>query len=220
MKGFFNKRPPLPRYNFTWPVTKVLDYLKTLFPLCNLSLKMLTFKLVALLALSTASRAQTLVSLNIDCMRIFEDKVSFVFHDLLKTSRPRQTFQLNVFHSDDEKLCVMHTLLHYLDRTSNVRKSQYVLVSYCTFSKVTSSTVARWLKDVLSLAGIDVSIFKAHSYRGAAASAAFVRGCSLKEILKAADWSSVKNFRKFYLRDLFSAETSSSGISFANAVFE
>ena len=40
MKGYFNQRPPRPRYNYTWRVSKVLDYLKTLFPLCDLSLKM------------------------------------------------------------------------------------------------------------------------------------------------------------------------------------
>ena len=202
MKGYFNQRPPRPRYNFTWRVSKVLDYLRTLFPLCNLSLKMLTFKLVALLVLSSALRAQTLVSLNIDFMRIFENRVSFLFPDLLKTSRPYRRFQLNLFHREDETLCVMHTLLYYLERTQSVRKSQYVLVSYCTYSSVTTSTVARWLKEVLKLSGIDISVFKAHSYRGAAASAAFLSGCSLKEILKTADWTSVKNFKKYYLREV------------------
>ena len=46
MKGYFNQRPPCPRYNFTWRVSKVLDYLRTMFPLCNLSLKMLTLSLL------------------------------------------------------------------------------------------------------------------------------------------------------------------------------
>ena len=55
----------------------------------------------------------------------------------------------------------------------DLRKSQYVLVSYCTNSRVTNNTVARWLKEVLRLSGIDISVFKAHSFRGAAASAAF-----------------------------------------------
>ena len=83
-----------------------------------------------------------------------------------------------------------------------MRKSQYVLVSYCTYSRVTTSTIARWLKEGLRLSGIDISVFKANSFRGAAASAAFLSGCSLKEILKTADWSSVKNFKKYYLRDV------------------
>lgn len=161
----------------------MLDYLKSLFPLCDLSLKMLTLKVVALLALSAAPRAQTLVSLHIDSMKSYEGRVSFVFHDLLKTSRPNQNFQQNLYHIGDEKICPMYTLLYYLEKTVNLRKSQYVLVSYCTYSRVTTSTVARWLKEVLRLSGIDISVFKTHSFRGAAASAAFLSGCSLKEIL-------------------------------------
>ena len=201
MKGFFNQRPPRPRYTFTWPVSSVLEYLKTLFPLHDLTLKMLTLKLTALLALSSATRAQTLTFLNIDSMTICEDRVFFVFNDLLKTSRPSQSYTLNLYHNQDESICVMHTLLYYLEKTEDLRKSQYVLVSYCTYSRVTSSTVARWLKEVLRLSGIDCSLFKAHSYRGAASSAAFLGGCSLNEILKVADWSSVKNFKKYYLRE-------------------
>lgn len=82
-----------------------------------------------------------------------------------------------------------------------------------TFDTVTTSTLARWLKSVLQLAGIDTGVYKAHSYRSASASAAFNKGCSLGEILKTADWKSDKNFRKFYCRN------SDSNVSFSNAVF-
>ena len=71
-------------------------------------------------------------------------------------------------------------------------------MSYATYNKVTTGTVARWLKLVLNLSGIDTDKFKAHSYRAAFASAAFNSGCSLKRILDTADWLSEKNFRKFY----------------------
>ena len=69
-----------------------------------------------------------------------------------------------------------------------------------SFKSVSMKTVARWLKEVLQNSGIDTSFFKAHSFRGAAASAAFCRGCSLNEILKTGDWFSVRNFRRYYLR--------------------
>lgn len=64
-----------------------------------------------------------------------------------------------------------------------------------------SSTVARWIKNVLSNAGIDTSIFKAHSVRSASVSDAYKNGTPIKEILRVADWSNEKTFRKFYLRD-------------------
>lgn len=224
MKGYFNQRTPRPRYNFMWSVSTVLNFLKTLYPLCDLSLKMLTFKVVALLALCSAPRAQTLVSLHVDSMKVFDNRISFVFHDLLKWSRPTHSFQMTLYHNEDERICPMHTLLYYLERTADVRKSQYVLVSYCTLSRVTTSTVARWLKEVLFLSGIDTSVFKAHSYRGAAASAAFLSGCSLNDILKTADWSSVKNFKRYYLRETVVPEnrkvSSLNEINFAEAVMQ
>ena len=77
-----------------------------------------------------------------------------------------------------------------------------MFVSYCTYFDVTTSTIARWLKEVLRLSGIDVSVYMAHSLRGAAASATFLKGYSLKDILSTADWSSVKNLKKYYLRDV------------------
>ena len=65
---------------------------------------------------------------------------------------------------ENEKLCAHSTLLHYVARTANIRQSlnsSQVFVSYGKPYKVISSaTLARWLKAVLSLAGIDTSIFK------------------------------------------------------------
>ena len=77
---------------------------------------------------------------------------------------------------------------------------------------VTTSTIARWLKEILNLSGINTQTFKAHSYRPAATSAAFSKGCSLKNNLKTADWSSSKIFYKFYYRE------SAKEVSFSDAV--
>ena len=213
MKGLFNVLLPKPRYTFIWDVSVVLRYLSSLVPLGELSLKLLTLKLTALIALSSAPRAQTLVSLNLDCMSVLNSKVVFQFNNLLKTSKRGKSYILELYHYENESLCAMHTLMHYIDRTKNLRKSQQLLVSYCSFNPVSSSTIARWLKTVLFNAGIDINQFKAHSYRSAAVSAAFSRGCSLELILKTADWSSAKNFRKFYLR-----ETEPRSIDFGEAV--
>ena len=55
--------------------------------LSELSLKWLTFKLTALIALSTAAKAQTLKTLSLDLMKVMDEKVVFLFKDLLKTSK-------------------------------------------------------------------------------------------------------------------------------------
>lgn len=49
---------------------------------------------------------------------------------------------------------------------------------------------------------IDVTEFKAHSFRGASSSAAAKAGGKISDILKTANWSSSKNFKTFYLRDV------------------
>ena len=50
----------------------------------------------------------------------------------------------------------------------------------------------------LSKAGVDTTIFKAHSVRGAATSAVAEAGVSIPEILEAADWSNRSTFEWYY----------------------
>ena len=63
---------------------------------------------------------------------------------------------------------------------------------------VSSSTLARWAKSVLPLAGIDTAIFKLHSKRSPASSAAFNAGVALSNILEAAHWTNESTFTRFY----------------------
>lgn len=217
MKSVFHHKPPKPKYLAVWDVTVVFKFLRSLMPLSRLSLKMLTFKTVALVSLATAPRAQTLVHMNIDNMVREKTAIIFLFKDILKTTRVgHSSFSLKIEHFEDESLCAMHSLLAYLEATKNHRQSSSVLVSYKTYKPVSTSTIARWLKSVLELSGIDSNVFKAHSYRSASTSAAFSKGCSLKTILETADWKSDKNFRKFYFRQ----SLSNSNLSFSKAVFD
>jgi hypothetical protein len=180
----------------------------------ELCLKLLTFKLVALLALVSASRAQTLAALDLDHMQVAGDTVTFQIYDLLKGSKPGRPIQeITLQKYCDRKLCVVDTLLEYLERTKIDRRSRKLLVSFKTFKNVTTSSIARWLKTVLVLSGIDGSVFKAHSYRGASTSAAYYNGVSLATILKTANWASATTFKKFYYRQV--ADTST---NFANQV--
>ena len=61
VSGIFNKRPPQFRYIFVCNVESVMNYIKTKWKNNeNLSEKYLTYKLVILLALTSASRASTM----------------------------------------------------------------------------------------------------------------------------------------------------------------
>lgn len=59
---------------------------------------------------------------------------------------------------------------------------------------------------MLKTAGIDTEVFQAHSKRSASSSKAYVKGASIKEILKMGNWSNVSVWQKFYKKDLSSAE--------------
>ncbi|CAC5405660.1 unnamed protein product [Mytilus coruscus] len=67
---------------------------------------------------------------------------------------------------------------------------------------IACATIARWIKTVLKLAGIDADMFKAHSTRAASTSAAFLAGMPIKDILKAAGWSNESVFGRFYQKKI------------------
>jgi hypothetical protein len=123
LKGIFNNKPSLPRFTATWNVDTNLTYLKTLHPVWELSLKLLTLKLNALLALISARGAQTLVALDTAFMTIQPNKIIFVVATLLKTSRPNKTpLQLTLCRfPETASLCPYLTFQEYLRRTISSR---------------------------------------------------------------------------------------------------
>ena len=67
--GIFNNRPPQPRYMFVLSVESVINYIKTKWKNNeNLSGKYLTYNLVILMALTSASRASEMHCLDIRFM--------------------------------------------------------------------------------------------------------------------------------------------------------
>ena len=215
MKGIFNKNPPKPKYTCMWDVSVVLRYLTTLYPLENLPLDKLSWKVASLLALCTAQRSQTLVMLDLDSMNDNGNSISFDINSLTKTCRPGSQFQSVVLECfNNHKLCIVRTIRKYIERTKKHRKSRKLIVSYKTFKQISTSTLAHWLKIVLKNSNINTNVFQAHSYRGASTSAAYDAGVSVQKILKTANWSNSQTFHKFYYRKSDTTETQ----SFSNAV--
>ncbi|KZS10714.1 Uncharacterized protein APZ42_024733 [Daphnia magna] len=66
------------------------------------------------------------------------------------------------------------------------------------FKSVTGSTVGRWIKSILTEAGVDPT-FSAHSTRGAAASRAEKNGIPIDTILKTAHWAQETNYATMLL---------------------
>ena len=84
LKGVFNKRPPLPKYQMTWSAEVVITYLKSLGPNSSLSLKLLTHKLTVLLVLTTGSKSSDLSLLSVEGCTFVTEGVRCHFLGLAK----------------------------------------------------------------------------------------------------------------------------------------
>ena len=213
MKGVFNKKPPTPRYSSTWDVKIVLDFLRSLSPLKKLTLRQLTLKTTMLIALTSSQRQQTIHMLDIQQMEITGDSVTFQIDTLLKHNRPGRIGTNLSFsaYDEDKKICVYTHIVEYLRRTKYCRgKETRLFVSFKKpHHKVTRDTIARWLKTIMTQAGIDTTIYKPHSTRTASVSKAMSMDVPVQHILKHAGWASEKTFQRFYNKPILCKESSS-----------
>ncbi|KAM7312995.1 uncharacterized protein ISCGN_002916 [Ixodes scapularis] len=182
----------------------VTTLLQSWGPNKDLSLKMLTSKLAMLLALASAGRTSDLCLLSTCHIRKQSAGWELGLSGLRKTSGASKPLPILFFPAFEEvrELCPVECLQVYLERTAGLRgaHAQLLLTTQKPFRPAARDTVAHWIKHTLTLAGIDTSVFKAHSTRGAATSKAVEVGVPLADILAAADWSSETTFNRFYRR--------------------
>ena len=210
--SFYKLRPTFPRYVVTWDVGTVLRYLATWHPPSTLSLKQLTLKTVALVALTSSDRAQTLHALRVDRVAVTPQGLEFVVFEVLKTSkRGKPAKVVKCVSWDKVELDVAFYMQKYIDRTLFLRyrsvrkglgKPVQLFLSHKSGLPVAKATISRWLKEVLRLSGIDTSVFGGHSTRGASTSCLARRGASMVQILSAGDWTNLGTFQRFYDRTL------------------
>ena len=97
MKGIFRAKPPKPKYCSSWYVA---DFLKNQEPHDKIPLKMITFKLTGLLALTTSARAHELAALDLYILLVKEEASQFTIPEHVKNSRrghPPRKFYLPSF---------------------------------------------------------------------------------------------------------------------------
>lgn len=210
-KGVYMLRPSRPKYDNTWDPAIVLNYLRKL---CNdnLSLELLTQKLVTLLALATGQRLQTLWLIDIDNIYSSDSKIEIAISKRTKTSARNKTQPLMQlpFLDSDYNVCVARTLTTYLEKTQLLRGSERNLFITVRkpYKKASTQTLSRWIKNILAKSGVDVDRFSPYSTRHASTSAAKRKGLNIDTIRLAAGWS--KNSRMFaeiYNRPLLSDKT-------------
>ena len=203
-KGIFVLRAPSVRYKTMWDVNIVLRWIQKQSPVQKISLKMLTLKLVMLIALTTACRGDTLSKLSLEHIR--EGKSSFQFFVTMKQSRIGYKTPLILLNAYpvDRRLCVYTVLKEYLRRTLKLRGdvNSLFITTVKPHKKAAKATIARWIKTVMTASGIDTSIFKPHSTRSASASKAWMSGIALDHILDTAGWTQENTFSKYYKKEI------------------
>ena len=128
-----------------------------------------------------------------------ENGLNFVIKDRIKTTRKVLRPKIvSCVSSDIEEFNVEKYVFEYIEKTKEFRKDGQLFISWKTKKPVSRPTIARWLKLVLKLAGIDTSKFTSHSYRGAGLSHAFFKGAPIDKIVTAGNWTNVNIFNKFY----------------------
>ena len=209
-QSFYKQRPTFGKYIVTWDVGKVLRFLASWHPPSAITLKQLTLKTVTLIALTASDRAQTIHALRVDRVAITNQGLEFVIFDRLKTTRSGQPPKVVKCVSwDAEELDVSFYVQKYMDKTFSFRCRSYrrglgkptqLFLSHRTGLPVTRSTISRWIKEVMGMAGIDIKMFSPGSTRGASVSAAARRGASLTQILINGNWTNLGTYQRFYHR--------------------
>lgn len=203
MKAVHARNPPKAKYSRFWDVGLVFDCLRSWPHNTQLSLKELSLKLTILMLLTSGHRGQTIVALSLRNIHIEKDEVVFELDKLLKSNRMGDRLSTVTFisFSQEKKLCVVRTLKEYISRTTPLRVSEQLLVSFIKpHGSISRDTLARWTVCMLRLAGVDTTKYSSHSTRGAMVSKARLLGVSVQNILLHAGWKTHKAFAKHYDR--------------------
>ncbi|XP_063540291.1 uncharacterized protein LOC134749320 [Cydia strobilella] len=207
-RGVFRLKPSFPRYTVTWDPMIVLNYFSNLFPNETLPIEHITKKLVILLALATGQRTQTLSLIRLNNIQRFNNRIIIKITDMVKTSavgRSQPIIDLPFF---DEKcsICAAKTLLAYINVTQNnrpINETKLILTYKRPYHAASSQTIGRWIKQAMEESGVDVDMFRPHSTRHSATSAASLAGVSVDIIRKTAGWSGESAvFANFYNRPI------------------
>lgn len=197
-------------------------------PLSSVSIKLLSLKTALLLALASAKRVSEIHALSVHptCLRfsaggnrvVLRPNAAFT-PKVVTAPFQNQLIELSSFSpppfaSEEEEslhtLCPVRALRHYLDGTKEFRRCDQLFVCHGAATRgkaLSKGRLAHWIVEAIELAYDSLRLeppvgLRAHSTRGMASSWALHRGVSVGEICRAAGWSSVHTFVRFYMLDV------------------
>ena len=202
--GVRNLRTPQPKYPILWDAKDLLLYLANWKVTSTSPLKDITLKLITIMAWASTQRLHTLSLIDVRHIKFYPSPTYLYIFDDLKVARQRQHFVITLPSlSDKDPLQKIEILQLYLENTRIVLldKHHKSFLSWRPPHKpVTTDTLARWIREVMQAAGINIKAFGAHSVRGASASFALNQHASIESVLQAGNWSCLQTFNKQYNR--------------------
>ena len=113
--------------------------------------------------------------------------------------------------TDSPAICPVWSLMDYMAQTDTLQdaNAHSIFVGHTKPHKsVCAQTLAHWIKDLMSRAGVDTSVLKQHSVYSASASwHGTAKAMSAKQICMAAQWSGLTTtYEKFYCRIVLQTE--------------
>ncbi|CAC5406722.1 unnamed protein product [Mytilus coruscus] len=202
MRAIFNESTPTSKYEFSWDVDIDLNEILSWGTNQALDIKHLSWKLVMLLALSSAGRASEIGMLNCKYMKQQGSQILFELPKLTKTCRPGSKTKSIAFNSfpNEKCLCVVTCINDYMSRTQswreqgdNIDRSWLLLSVVKPHHHIVPSSVARWLKETINKSGFS-SLFTGHSTRSASTSKAKRVGLSTQDVIDQAKWTNESTF--------------------------
>ena len=180
--GVLRRSPHLPKYQYVWDPAMVLNYYAAQADNQELTLKLLTQKTLMLMLLASGQRVQTMSHVLIDNIIFLDQAVKITISSQLKhTKKAGLLLDLQAFPKH-KKLCPVASLHSYMEATKHIRQDNALFVCYIKpFGPASKATLSRWVKESLQSAGVNTTIFQAHSVRSAAGSAAKKGGLPLTQ---------------------------------------
>ena len=173
----------------------------------ELSMKLLSEKIVMLLLLLGVERINSLTTFSVASMQLTTTECTFIPCKLLKHSRPRYFHRPVTYknYPPNIKLCPVRLIAQYVKRRKNLLQSDTSINGFfITYIKPIRAayrdTMWRWTKKIMNESGLDTKLFKPHSCRSASRSAATNAGVTIDSVLKQRNWTNASTFDKYYFK--------------------
>ena len=193
VKGTYDTQPPASCYIVIWDTDVLLQYLDSLNNTCH-DFKLLSCKTAILLTILSGQQVSTIHAFQLSQLQ------------LTKHSRPGRSNPPIVFHRYPHRrqLFPLQTIWDYVMQGTLLAPQigEYFITHHKLYHPASKDTLARWVKDMLHLSGIDTSLYAAHSCHSASSSKVKVSGVPMEQILKCGQWKSSHTFVRFYNKDI------------------